>query len=441
MRKTLGPPCSNALPVVLALLAASHAPGHSTITYTLELDGDNHADIWEAWLEPPPFTPGTPNDGLTFEVGSTITWAVRVAVSGIHANGYAASGAAALSFDLELRVGTASGPLAPVQAANTANSVRGWLSTINDGDADGLRGSIFGRDPFQLAAFAVSFDVENTSFLHGRVIDRSDAGGPLMDNFGYPNAFGHLASPPALPGQLVGMRAAYSLFSPHGCPTQCGDGPGDNTAGVGKTMPTPDGCPAALGEVPVFEGQIHTCGLVPGLYVLVLVPGPGNDILDGSFDCELTNPGAGFALPAMNVVGDEITFLLVAGPAGPDTDSDGITDACDNCPADPNAAQLDHDCDGVGDACDLCPNTIRYFGVDSSGCTPVISADFDWDGDVDQDDLSQLINCSSGPGVPCPAGCGPKDLDHDNDVDQSDFAVFQRCYSGENNPGDPDCAN
>jgi hypothetical protein len=37
----------------------------------------------------------------------------------------------------------------------------------------------------------------------------------------------------------------------------------------------------------------------------------------------------------------------------PDSDGDGICDASDNCPAEPNPAQADGDNDGVGDACDL----------------------------------------------------------------------------------------
>jgi hypothetical protein len=39
---------------------------------------------------------------------------------------------------------------------------------------------------------------------------------------------------------------------------------------------------------------------------------------------------------------------------GPDSDEDSIPDAEDNCPDEPNAAQLDGDNDGVGDACDNC---------------------------------------------------------------------------------------
>lgn len=39
----------------------------------------------------------------------------------------------------------------------------------------------------------------------------------------------------------------------------------------------------------------------------------------------------------------------------PDTDGDGIVDACDNCPNNPNADQADADHDGMGDACEPAP--------------------------------------------------------------------------------------
>lgn len=53
---------------------------------------------------------------------------------------------------------------------------------------------------------------------------------------------------------------------------------------------------------------------------------------------------------------DDRDFSMATnGPVGPDTDGDGIADAFDNCPVDPNPDQGDRDGDGIGDACDKCP--------------------------------------------------------------------------------------
>jgi hypothetical protein len=57
-----------------------------------------------------------------------------------------------------------------------------------------------------------------------------------------------------------------------------------------------------------------------------------------------------------------------------DRDGDGILDAHDNCPDDPNPKQEDFDGDGVGDACDLCPLTEAGQHVDAWGCTPLPEA-------------------------------------------------------------------
>ncbi|MBK8238188.1 MAG: trypsin-like serine protease [Deltaproteobacteria bacterium] len=41
---------------------------------------------------------------------------------------------------------------------------------------------------------------------------------------------------------------------------------------------------------------------------------------------------------------------------GPDSDGDGVGDACDNCPSTPNPTQRNSDADGRGDHCDNCPS-------------------------------------------------------------------------------------
>ena len=68
-----------------------------------------------------------------------------------------------------------------------------------------------------------------------------------------------------------------------------------------------------------------------------------------------------------------------------------------------------------------------------------IPGDFDFDGDIDTDDMRVFIGCVSGPSIPYSSGCGKADFDRDNDVDQRDFGVMQRCYSGAGKPVDPAC--
>jgi Bacterial Ig-like domain (group 1)/Thrombospondin type 3 repeat len=55
---------------------------------------------------------------------------------------------------------------------------------------------------------------------------------------------------------------------------------------------------------------------------------------------------------------DSIGFNVLKGIIEVDTDGDGVPDADDNCPSDPNPDQADSDGDGVGDACEeeLCSN-------------------------------------------------------------------------------------
>ena len=108
----------------------------------------------------------------------------------------------------------------------------------------------------------------------------------------------------------------------------------------------------------------------------------------------------------------------------------------------PDTQEPDTDHDGVIDACDACPNTIPGSPVDAQGCPPVIPGDFDHDGDVDSADLDHFMACALGPTIPqADPQCSSADFDGDTDVDQVDFGFLQRCFSGANKPGNPACAN
>jgi hypothetical protein len=105
---------------------------------------------------------------------------------------------------------------------------------------------------------------------------------------------------------------------------------------------------------------------------------------------------------------------------------------------------MDCNLNGVPDECDISSGTSHDYnhnGVPDECEPPVIPGDFDYDGDVDNNDFGLFEDCTSGPNTPLIPGCEDKDLDIDNDVDQEDYGVFQRCISGDGNPGDPNCAD
>ncbi len=105
-------------------------------------------------------------------------------------------------------------------------------------------------------------------------------------------------------------------------------------------------------EVAVVTGVLPDAS---GAIVVDTEPGPAND------------NGSGFYY---------LGLVQVIASSG-DADQDGIPDAADNCPADPNPLQADADLDLLGDVCDHCPDW-------PSMSQPPVNGDFDGNGIGDE---------------------------------------------------------
>jgi photosystem II stability/assembly factor-like uncharacterized protein len=116
---------------------------------------------------------------------------------------------------------------------------------------------------------------------------------------------------------------------------------------------------------------------------------------------------------------------------GADTDGDGFSDNCDNCPTIANADQTDTDLDGVGDACDGCPGFDDNIDGDGDGVSDYCDICPGFDDAIDSDGDSVPDGCDICPGfddtvdgdsdtVPngcdnCPADYNPDQIDTDGD--------------------------
>lgn len=272
---------------ITSVLLAGQAWAASKITFDVALSELNQAYV-NAWKTPPRMLMPTGNtaDNQQYVRETQVTWQVLVAVdpNGVHeqpghpSNGYKPWGAANLVVNLELREGTANGPLV---------SDALFYSAINNGQ---------NGDPSAAAAFAVNYNIV-PMWGPGRAIDQlNDAtppnGGPNMGIFTYPTAE---------PGTLLGMGCGYTLWNRS-------SGTAILTSfGVGLVT-VPSGA-AGLGTGPVFEGQIDTTNLDPGLYVLRCIPGAGNNVLRG--DVALTSNQNAFAVAANQTVGRDIVFEVL----------------------------------------------------------------------------------------------------------------------------------
>ena len=107
------------------------------------------------------------------------------------------------------------------------------------------------------------------------------------------------------------------------------------------------------------------------------------------------------------------TILRTGGRYSADSDSDGVSDGCDNCIADENPSQGDGDTDGFGDACDLCPAMVDTFQGDIDGDGVGDTCDPDRDGD----------------GAPNETDCAPEHPGAHTPVGEIDVLVVDRADS------------
>ena len=119
----------------------------------------------------------------------------------------------------------------------------------------------------------------------------------------------------------------------------------------------------------------------------------------------------------------------------PDGDGDGHCDTSDNCVTMPNPSQADTDADGVGDACDVCPGVSDPSQADTDAdavgdaCDNCLLTPNSSQGDADMDGVGDACDCNATPDADgdglcdaldnCPGLSNPAQEDTDAD-DQGD---------------------
>ncbi|MCY1054299.1 thrombospondin type 3 repeat-containing protein [Nannocystis sp. SCPEA4] len=131
-----------------------------------------------------------------------------------------------------------------------------------------------------------------------------------------------------------------------------------------------------IGDVPLDErasdatATTHTAPITDG------VPGSGSGMSSGeSSGLESSSGGSGDSDATSLATSGGLVDCTASTDPGPDQDGDGYPDACDNCPAVPNAEPAqelpwdsDYDEDGLGNACDDCPQSPGVGAVPGENC-------------------------------------------------------------------------
>ncbi len=123
----------------------------------------------------------------------------------------------------------------------------------------------------------------------------------------------------------------------------------------------------------------------------------------------------------------------------PDSDGDGLSDDCDNCPYVPNNSvadrNYDDDGDGIGNACDACRYGHDAFDADNDGIADGCDTCAGGDDNVDSDNDNVADACDNCPTV---SNNSVADRQYDNDGDGVGNACDQCINGNDNFDGDAD---
>ncbi|RIK68137.1 MAG: hypothetical protein DCC65_04770 [Planctomycetota bacterium] len=209
-------------------------------------------------------------------------------------------------------------------------------------------------------------------------------------------------------GNNYGFVLEGFLPDPDGINSSIGDGDALYTAGGFGAAYTAPPAPGAL----VTKFQFRIIAATSGT-VIDYLPSSGFFGLTQVLECPM---GGGAAENILGTVSTALIRTIDCSAGGPDADSDGFPDSCDNCDNNANPDQADRDGDGAGDACDGCPDDPNKTEPGVCGCgAPDVDSDSD--------------------GVPdCEDQCPGFDDNDDCDTD----GVPDGCEADANSNGTPD---